>query len=219
MTNRRLQIICLIAGVAFLALGAGLLGGRIAAQKGDNPPVAPATENASPVVSAPEPVQEEPVRDAEKEADVSDAPPLSEEQPQKAQSEPAQPPTVLRATRPPDTLPVKEPHEATSPMIEKSLAPSQLSPAPVKEAAPSGSPTKYVVQVLSTPNRSDASSARNKIMVAGFPAGVFEADLGERGIWYRIYVGPYDTESEAQAVLESVRTMPEFAASFVKTLE
>jgi cell division septation protein DedD len=106
------------------------------------------------------------------------------------------------------------------PVIEDSLIPTQAPAPPVKEAysGPSGEP-KFVVQIISTPNREDASSARNKVMDAGFPAGVFEADLGKKGKWYRIYVGPYDTESEAQAVLGSVQGIPGFASSFVKPLE
>jgi cell division protein FtsN len=72
---------------------------------------------------------------------------------------------------------------------------------------------------MSTSDRSDASAARNRIMAEGFPAGIFEANLGEKGRWYRVYVGPYENEAEAQQVLESVRLIPGFKASFVKSLD
>jgi len=79
--------------------------------------------------------------------------------------------------------------------------------------------SKYVIQAISTSSRVDARNARKKIMAESFPAGIFEVDLGEKGRWYRVYVGPYDSEAEARATLESVRKIPGFKASFVKPLE
>jgi cell division septation protein DedD len=79
--------------------------------------------------------------------------------------------------------------------------------------------SKYVIQVISTSSRPDARNTRRKIVAEGFPAGIFEVDLGEKGRWYRVYVGPYDAETEARTALESVRKIPGFKASFVKSLE
>jgi len=91
-------------------------------------------------------------------------------------------------------------------------------PLPVKEVGRQVE-KRYVIQVHSTTTRADASEARNEMIGAGFPAGIFEADLGERGLWYRIYVGPYDSEYEAQIQLESIREMAGYGSSFIKALD
>lgn len=78
---------------------------------------------------------------------------------------------------------------------------------------------RFVIQAVSTSSREDARVARRKIMAAGFPAGVFEVDLGERGRWYRVYIGPYDREDEASEILNAVRAVPGFKESFLKPLE
>jgi cell division protein FtsN len=76
-----------------------------------------------------------------------------------------------------------------------------------------------MIQAISTSNQEDASNSRRQLMAEGFPAGIFEADLGERGKWYRVYIGPYDSEAEARLGLEAVQKIPGFEASFVKSLD
>ena len=79
--------------------------------------------------------------------------------------------------------------------------------------------SKYMIQAISTSDHEDAGTARKKLMAEGFPAGIFEADLGERGKWYRVYVGPYDSDEEAQSAVKAVHRIPGFEASFVKSLD
>jgi cell division protein FtsN len=79
--------------------------------------------------------------------------------------------------------------------------------------------TRFMIQAISTSNQEDASNSRRQLMAEGFPAGIFEADLGERGKWYRVYIGPYDSEAEARLGLEAVQKIPGFEASFVKSLD
>ncbi len=114
------------------------------------------------------------------------------------------------ATVSPSTSVPSPPTEPTEP---------EVSILPLGDASSPLLSTRYVIQTISTSNRGDASAARNRIMAEGFPAGIFEADLGEKGRWYRVYVGPYEDEAEAQQVLESVRRIPGFKASFVKSLD
>ena len=136
---------------------------------------------------------------------------------------------------------LEEPHAAEPPAASKNAPaqkavednrqtlspprPSQREGATETAAKPSAGKSsgtvvsKYVIQAISTSSRADARNARRKIMAEGFPAGIFEVDLGEKGRWYRVYVGPYDTEAEVRVALESVRTIPGFKASFVKPLE
>jgi cell division septation protein DedD len=198
MKIRLLRLICLIAGVAFLAFGAGLIGGHIM-QRAESPD-AHVTQEATPSSQPQEP------------AGAPAASPQLETEKAPENEDMAAFPISYGA------LPEKESIETIAPVVEESFLPKQTLSAGQKEAAPQRE-KKYVVQVLSTPNRPDAAEARNKMITAGYPAGIFEVDLGEKGMWYRIYVGPYDTESEARAVQDSVSKIAGFASSFVKALE
>jgi cell division septation protein DedD len=203
MKIKLLQLICLIMGVGFLSFGAGLLSGRVGAKKQQSS-LAPALQTTASPNHA---------------ADI-----LVDNESLSAASRPQEPQIHAEETTAPVSTPlihvsspVKEPAAPVSPSLENSIHP-KVPPVQVKEAGKSLQP-KYVVQVLSTPNRVDAASVRNKMMGAGLPAGIFEVDLGAKGKWYRIYVGPYDTEPEAQTALESVRGTAGFTSGFVKTLE
>jgi cell division protein FtsN len=134
------------------------------------------------------------------------------------------------ATEEPAKAPLwKEPPPAGD---EAALAPTE----PVVSARPASAPvvtphekeesgdavdsqTKYVIQTISASKRSDARAARQKIMAAGFPAGIFEAELSGAGKVYRVYVGPYDDEADARAALKEIRGLPGFGKSFLKMLD
>lgn len=55
----------------------------------------------------------------------------------------------------------------------------------------------HVVQVGSFGSAADAASLRQTMIDKGYPAFLAEADLGERGIWYRVRVGPYADSNTA----------------------
>jgi cell division septation protein DedD len=168
------QLVCLITGVFLLALGGGLMGGRLAASAR----IAGTMEEPRETTATPVVVPDEP-------APVDLTTPATP-------SETVAPRPVPAETPPPPAGPV---------------------------AAPAHSRLSFVVQATATPSRADARNARKKMMAAGLPAGIFEADLGARGTWYRVYVGPYETEAEARQVLDAVRAIPGYGESFVKPLE
>ncbi len=64
------------------------------------------------------------------------------------------------------------------------------------EPIPDG--TIYSVQVASSPNREDSERLVQKYGEAGFQAYVMTADLGEKGIWYRVRVGNMPTRESAE---------------------
>lgn len=188
------QLVCLALGVFFLAFGGGLLGGRLAAEKYLDPAseatVAPAAKGAFGSGTA----------EAEQVRSIGGTGPAAstvagEKKPAGPASSTASPYTSPNAGR------------GAGPDIT-----GETSTTP-------GARIRFVIQVLSTAKRIDARVARDKIMAAGFPAGVFEANIPERGRWYRVYVGPYDTSDEARIALEVVRDIPGFEGSFVKALE
>jgi cell division protein FtsN len=192
------QLICLVAGVFLLALGSGLAGGRWAIEREG--------------LLSPKPSQVDQIPDESKPAEpVTNAP---------AEATPSLSPSET-STLPPAATEQNPPLPFAAGMGQ---SPASAGPASTPVAGPpadkaSKSPVRYVVQAVSTPSRNDASAARKRIMNAGYSAGIFEVDLGERGKWYRVYIGPYDTETEAQQVLTSVKQISGFTSSFVKPLE
>jgi cell division protein FtsN len=187
------QLICLVVGVFLLSLGSGLAGGRWAVQRMN--------------LSLQQPSQAEEIPDNPRSTEPSAEAPSSSE-PRVGSGETSTLPSITTG----QNLPAQPSDMSAGDTVNGGTAGES-------EEKPPGASLRYVVQAVSTPSRNDASTARRKIMVAGYPAGIFEVDLGERGKWYRVYIGPYDSEAEAQQVLELVRQIPGFTSSFVKPLE
>jgi hypothetical protein len=110
---------------------------------------------------------------------------------------------ALAALAPGD--PVAAPAEVTAAPSE---APAATGAALPDAAASAG----YVVQVSSQRSRAQAEAAyadmqnRYASVLGGLNASVQEADLGERGIYYRVRVGPWATRDEAVGVCETLRS-------------
>ncbi|PIE32756.1 hypothetical protein CSA56_14315 [candidate division KSB3 bacterium] len=73
--------------------------------------------------------------------------------------------------------------------------------------------TVYTVQVASSPAREDSERLVKKFGQHGYQAFVMEANLGEKGIWYRVCVGNNLASQEAANQLrdELVSKVPQFA--------
>ncbi len=188
------QLICLGLGVLFLSLGGGMLGGRLAAEKQRQ---ALPEQSGRPTDSAAAPEKREASKPAPQETSPV-TPAVSEEDgPSEVFDLYSSPITALAERQP----------------LAKKDAPA--SPG----ESPADTPVKYVIQAVSTSDMSDARASRKKIMAAGFPAGVVEVDLPGKGTWYRVYIGPYETESEARLKMIAIRDIPGFSESFLKALD
>ncbi len=209
------QLVCLVLGVLLLAVGAGMLGGRYALERygdvsGERPPdtaESVGTPGAKQPSAAEPPFASAPV-EFEWAGEADPAPggepiPVVESD-AAARKEGGDAPETAS---PREILPVEGPY----------VAPREGVPA-VEETG-GESQSRYVIQAMSTSSRPDARAARGAVMKAGFPAGVFEAELPGRGKWYRVYIGPYDSAEEARPALEAVRRIPGFEGSFLKTME
>nr|WP_320115442.1 SPOR domain-containing protein [uncultured Desulfuromonas sp.] len=97
--------------------------------------------------------------------------------------------------------PVPSAVTAKVPVLEET--PSQ---PPVKQPVPSAvtSVTGYVVQVASFKHRQDAETMSAKLG-KDFPVVVRQADLGEKGLWYRVLVGPVATKPEAETLKQDLK--------------
>jgi cell division septation protein DedD len=88
------------------------------------------------------------------------------------------------------------------PQLEQTPSAAALAPAdPVLPAVTvQGS---HVVQVGSFGSAADAASLRQRMLDKGYPAFLAEADLGERGVWYRVRIGPF-ADSAAAGVARQI---------------
>lgn len=104
---------------------------------------------------------------------------------------------------PPSQRPEGSPGQDTKPVPAgpvPSKAPRHVAEKPVAESPlPSGQ--TYVLQVASFRTAADALALSQKLQSRGFPSRVKSVDLGEKGGWSRVLVGPFSTKEKAQEVL------------------
>ena len=130
------------------------------------------------------------------------AKPLPEPENAAAEAEPASSSGMAAATvEPPPT-----PHEQNlSPPISPPAEPppADQAPAAVKAAAPSSA---YQVQLVAVSKSEQAEDMWNKLrskhpdVFADLEPNVERADLGKKGVMYRLRAGPLDSEAKARSV-------------------
>lgn len=87
--------------------------------------------------------------------------------------------------------------------LEDPLVASSL-PSPEPNApAPEGHDGEYTVQVISYPDEASAEAFAAGLRSRGHEAFVMRAEIEDRGTWYRVRIGPFDTQREAQAFRRS----------------
>jgi cell division septation protein DedD len=113
------------------------------------------------------------------------------------------------ATTPGDESKVEQPPLVVpSPAAEQKNAALPTAPqTPASPAQPAGennNPSsnigegRFTLQIASMPNEAAANEMAAELKAGGLPAYVVAADLGKRGVWYRIRVGRFITAEEAQ---------------------
>ncbi|PLY01103.1 MAG: hypothetical protein C0623_06050 [Desulfuromonas sp.] len=110
-------------------------------------------------------------------------------------------------------LPVEKPtakaatatnEEVKKPIPEKVFQPTktesvETKAAPVQTASrPKADPetVAYILQVASFPQPDEAGKLLGKLTQGGYDVYVQQADLGSKGVWYRVFVGPVTGESK-----------------------
>jgi len=71
----------------------------------------------------------------------------------------------------------------------------------------------FTIQTASYKERTMAEKAASKMKDKGYPAFVSSADLGDKGIWYRIYVGRFQTKTQAEEFLSKLKD--DYQGSFI----
>lgn len=91
------------------------------------------------------------------------------------------------------------------PIPEKVFAPVKAQKPPPKPAPavkPKVDPAsiRYILQVASYPQPDEAGKLLGRLTRGGYDVYVQQADLGSKGIWYRVFVGPITGKSQAETL-------------------
>lgn len=115
---------------------------------------------------------------------------------------------------PPAVAPTPEPPSAAA---KVETEPAVQSARPATTSAPTVAPTvaptrpavsatgRYLVQVASVQNQKGAEGLRDRMKKQGYEAFVEKVDLEARGIWHRVYAGPFVTREDADRAVESLK--------------
>lgn len=100
---------------------------------------------------------------------------------------------------------------ATSPVTTKGKAVGQTgvstvkSPTAKSQGGPDLAKGKFTIQVTAAKNKAGVEAELKKLVQRGYPAYLVTKDLGEKGIWHRIYVGSFSTKAEADQYLAKIK--------------
>ena len=118
-----------------------------------------------------------------------------------SQPPPTPPPAPTAAPTTAAATLVQEPVQAQAQAqasAAKPPAPAAKPPVPAV-AAPKVAPTgSFVIQVASTKDQAEAKRLVDRLKAKGFVAAAERADLGAKGIWYRVVAGPYGDQAVAE---------------------
>jgi hypothetical protein len=119
------------------------------------------------------------------------------------------PPPESPATAPPKSLM----SPAAKPVVAKPVAaaPVAAKPAAVKPAAAPAASGSYVLQIGAYKSQSDADNAwrsykaKHAALLAGYGPDVAQADLGDKGIWYRLRIAGFASKDVASAMCDRLK--------------
>lgn len=208
--KQAVMLVVLLFGISLVSFFLGILVGRSSSPPAQPPqdivstplPVAP----PAPVVAPPPEPPPPPVATPEPEPVAKREPLTFYEALPKGENPPLGsginlPPAVkpaAKAEAPPETASSTPPTPSTTPAASTTPAPAVV-PAP-SVAAPAPKVVAhgaYVVQAASFRKLADAVTLRDRLTKKGHAAVIQTADLGGKGIWYRVVVGPYAGSGDA----------------------
>ncbi|MBF0484744.1 MAG: SPOR domain-containing protein [Candidatus Omnitrophica bacterium] len=95
--------------------------------------------------------------------------------------------------------------ETTTEAVKATKAVKSVAEKTVSKAVKSSIGSAYAIQVASFKEESKANTVVANLKKHSFEPYIITKDLGEKGIWYRVYVGHFDSKKAAEAV---VGTLP-----------
>ena len=116
------------------------------------------------------------------------------------------PPAPVVATSMPGKTDVQAPPPA------KAAAPVAKAAAPVAKATAPAAAGGYLVQAAAFRGSEDAKRLQAKLVRKGYAAFTEEAQLGAKGVWHRVYVGPFATTGAADAAVTRLKAEEKLTA-------
>ncbi len=132
-----------------------------------------------------------------------------------SQQQPVAPQTKQQIPAPATTTPTTP---STTGPAPAPVTPTPPAPAPQVAGAPEGD-GNFTIQLRSSPNEADARSAAETLRGAGLDAYVVRADLGSRGIWFRVRVGRYPSREAASQAAAKIRSAGRSSEAIVQAYE
>ncbi len=89
---------------------------------------------------------------------------------------------------------------------------------PMAESVPASIqlPSKFIIQIASFSQKERADDLVQQLREEGYVSDLQPRDLGDKGMWFRVYVSGFQTEQEAKEVLEVLKK--EYKDSFIRSL-
>lgn len=109
--------------------------------------------------------------------------------------------------------PTLQMEETSTPVGTKPAAPP-VSGSGIRHSVPAKG--SLMLQVASYKDRVNARKLLQELSSEGYAGTVVQADLGQRGVWFRVRVGPYTTGKEAEGVLQKLREERKLKGYIVK---
>ncbi len=156
---------------------------------------APPAQVAAVVPIRPNPRAAPPPPPAEEEAAPEQGKPPASLPPEEKPAAPRPPPQRAQADSPHTVVP---PPQRAPTVVAAPPRPTQIaSAAPVELTPPPKDLGQYAVQVGASQNKLEAQKLEQRVRAAGLKPYVVEADLGAKGVWYRVRVGAFPDKDAA----------------------
>jgi cell division septation protein DedD len=114
------------------------------------------------------------------------------------------PPPATATAAPAPVTPVTAPSPPPAPEAKAPAAEAKAAPVAAPKANSGGN---LVVQVSATKDQAEAKRLADKLNGKGFAAAVERADLGAKGVWYRVTVGPYADRAAADKAVAQLKQL------------
>jgi len=118
----------------------------------------------------------------------------------------------VASTGQPQDSSIKPAHSRADQAAIATVKPAEAVVMPLQQVSPA---VTLAIQVYSFKDKSRADTALQKLKDKGYKAYILVSDLGARGTWYRVRVGPFANEEDAKKTLESITQ--EFKSGIIVT--
>jgi cell division septation protein DedD len=128
---------------------------------------------------------------------------------------PAAPPQAAPAPAPAPAPVAAAPAPAADPQAVAAIPAAKPKPKPVvaaADAAPQAAASKYLVQIGSKQNQTEALATfadmqqKYPTLLANYRPMVQKADLGAKGVWYRLRIGPINDKATASKLCTQLKS-------------